>query len=77
MSKPNVHVTFDSDSKRWKVSRAGASRASGYYPTAADALDAGRDTARRERVELIKHRKDNSRIHQRDSYGNDPYPPRG
>lgn len=77
MSSRDVHVTYDGDREEWKVSRSGASRASGYYPTAADALDAGRNTARREGVELIKHRKADGQIHQRDSYGNDPHPPRG
>ena len=35
---------------------------------------AARDTARRERVEVVEHGR-NGRIQDSDSYGNDPHPP--
>ena len=74
MSKPPVHTVPHEDG--WANRRAGASRASKTFPTKAAAQQAGRETARREGTEHIVHRKDGT-IGERNSYGNDPYPPRG
>jgi hypothetical protein len=46
------------------------------FPTKAEAQDAGRRTARRERVEHLIHSRDGA-IAERNSYGPDPFPPRG
>ena len=46
------------------------------FPTKAAAQAAGRETARRERTEHIIHKKDGE-IGSRNSYGNDPHPPKG
>lgn len=72
--KPNVHIVPRDG--EWAVVREHAERDSSHHPTQADAIDAGRTTAEREGVELIIHRP-NGQIRDRDSYGNDPYPPRG
>ena len=40
-----------------------------------DAMNAARDTARRERVEVVDHGRD-GKIRDSDSYGNDPNPPK-
>ena len=69
----NIHVTRREDG--WAVVREGADRASSLHPTQSGALDVGRDMARRERGELFIHDRDN-RIRDRDSFGNDPFPPR-
>jgi hypothetical protein len=74
MSKPNVWVTREGDD--WVVRREGAERASSRHGTQQDALAAGRDTARREKVELIWQGRDR-KIQGRNSYGNDPHPPKG
>ena len=74
MSKPPVHTVPHEDG--WANRRAGASRASKTFPTKTAAQQAGRETARREGTEHIIHRKDGT-IGERNSYGNDPYPPRG
>jgi hypothetical protein len=50
-------------------------RAGGVYDTKAEALDEARVQARRDRVEVVIHRKDGT-IQDSDSYGNDPLPPR-
>ncbi|MBF4162577.1 DUF2188 domain-containing protein [Nocardioides acrostichi] len=73
--RKNVHVTPREDG-RWSVSRDNASRASSVHDTQADAASAGRSTARRDQVEFLLHGRD-GRIRERDSYGNDPYPPKG
>lgn len=70
-----VHVT-PRDDGRWNVQREGADRASSIHDTQADAIDAGRTTARREKTELHIHGR-NGQVRARDSYGSDPYPPKG
>jgi len=70
-----IHVTPHPDGG-WQVKRGGASRASSRHNTQKDALDKARDIARKEGLELVIHRPD-GRIRAKDSYGNDPYPPRG
>lgn len=72
--KPNVWVTRDGD--EWLVRREGAERASSRHSTQREALDVGRNTARREGVELIWQGRDH-KIQGRDSYGQDPFPPPG
>ena len=74
MSKRNVHTVPHDDG--WANRREGSDRASGVYPTKEAAEQVGRDTARRERVEHLIHRRDGT-IGERNSYGHDPYPPRG
>jgi YD repeat-containing protein len=74
MSDKNVHVTPHGD--RWAVDRDGSQRVSSVHDTQAEAEAAGRATARREQVEFFLHGR-NGQIRERDSYGNDPYPPRG
>lgn len=77
MATGNVHTTYDRERGRWKNKREGAQRASGYYDTAAAASVAGQGLARSTGDEWLKHRKDNARIHERNTYGDDPFPPRG
>ena len=73
MSDKNVHVTPRDG--RWAVEREDNQRASSLHDTQAEAEAAGRVTARAAgRVYL--HGRD-GQIRERESYGNDPYPPRG
>ena len=74
MAGTGVHVTPRDEG--WAVEREGSERASSLHDTQAEAEAAGRATARREQVEFYLHGRD-GRIRERDSYGNDPYPPRG
>ena len=74
MAKPNVHVVPRDGG--WAVQRAGGQRASSLHETQADAVDRGREQARRDGVELLIHGED-GRIRERDSHGNDPHPPTG
>jgi hypothetical protein len=68
-----IHVVPHPDG--WAVKKAGSERASSVHRTQAEALDAARSQARRERVELVIHGRD-GRIRDSDSYGNDPNPPK-
>lgn len=60
----------------WSVRKAGSSRASGTFSTQGEAIERARDIARNQGSELYIHGRD-GRIRERDSYGNDPHPPKG
>ena len=60
----------------WGVKKAGASRASSVHRTQADAIAAATQIARNQKTELYIHGRD-GRIRERNSYGNDPHPPKG
>lgn len=74
MSKRDQHVVPHKDG--WAVRGAGSRRASSVHSTQGDAIDAGRSIARNQRTELYVHRRD-GRIRERDTHGNDPFPPKG
>lgn len=69
-----IHVVPHDDG--WATRREGADRVSRTYGTQAEATEAARTTAIRERGEVVIHRPD-GRIRDANSYGNDPFPPRG
>jgi hypothetical protein len=70
----NQHVVPNGD--KWGVRGAGNSRITSTHPTQADAMDRARDIARKQNSEMFIHRP-NGQIRDRNSYGNDPYPPKG
>ncbi len=70
----NQHVVPHQDG--WAVRGAGNQRATSEHPTQAEAIDTGRQIARNQGSELLIHGR-NGQIRERDSYGNDPFPPRG
>jgi len=74
MAKRNQHVVPHGD--RWAVRGAGSQKASSVHETQAEAIDAARAVARRQGTEMFIHRP-NGQIRERNSYGNDPYPPEG
>ena len=69
----NQHVVPYGD--RWAVRGAGNSRVTSAYGTQAEAIDAGREIAINQNSELFIHGR-NGQIRDRDSYGNDPMPPK-
>jgi hypothetical protein len=72
--KPAVHVTPHKDG--WAVAREGSKRASSVHPTQKAAAEVGRAAARKDQTEFMLHGK-NGQIRAKDSYGNDPSPPKG
>jgi len=60
----------------WGNQGEGSNRVAKVFPTKAQAQEAGRVTAKREHVEHLIHNQDGA-ISERNSYGNDPYLPRG
>lgn len=75
MYKQNEHVTKRDDGK-WQVIGEGNKRASAVTDTQAQAIVIGRDLAIKNKSELLIHG-ENGRIREKNSYGNDPFPPRG
>lgn len=61
---------------KWAVRRAGAQKASGVYPTQAEAIESAKKIAARQKTELYIHGRD-GRIRERSTYGRDPFPPKG
>ncbi len=74
MKKSNQHVVTHNG--EWAVRRENSSRVTGTFPTQREAIDAGREIARNQNSELVIHRP-NGQIRDKDSYGNDPFPPKG
>lgn len=72
--KPPVHTVPHGDG--WANRREGAKSVSRTFETKAPAEKAGRETARRDKTEHLIHNRD-GQISERNSYGNDPNPPRG
>lgn len=71
----NQHVTPHPDGG-WQVKGAGNSKATIRTETQAEAIAVAREIARNQEAELFINGVD-GRIRERDSYGNDPYPPEG
>lgn len=70
----NVHIVPHSEG--WAVRIEGNDRATSVHRTQEQAIDAGRERARRDETEILIHG-ENGRIRDRDSYGNDTFPPKG
>lgn len=73
MSKKNQHVV--PKGKDWAVKGEGNKRATKIVDTQADAIKIAREIAINKKSEVVIHRPD-GKIRDKDSYGNDPYPPK-
>ncbi len=71
----NQHITPHPNGG-WQVKGAGNSRATVRTNTQKQAIDVGRAIAQNQQSELVIHRT-NGQIRAKDSYGNDPFPPKG
>ncbi|WP_443971309.1 DUF2188 domain-containing protein [Sphingobium sp. CR28] len=74
MSGKNQHVVPHAGG--WAVRGAGNERATSVHETQAAAIEAARSIARNQESELLIHGR-NGQIRERDSFGGDPFPPRG
>lgn len=75
MAGRNQHVTRHS-AGGWQVKGAGNSRATVRTSTQKEAIDVARSIAINQKSEVVIHGT-NGQIRAKDSYGNDPYPPKG
>lgn len=74
MSGKNQHVVPHDNG--WAVRGAGNSKVTETFDTQREAIDRARDIAINQGSELFVHG-ENGQIRERNSYGNDPYPPKG
>ncbi len=72
--KPSQHIVPHKDG--WAVKKGGASRAAAVTETQQEAIDKGIEIAKSQGTELVIHGKD-GKIREKNSYGNDPFPPKG
>jgi len=73
MSKKNQHVV--PSGKDWAVKGAGNHRKTATVNTQFEAIRIAREIAINQRSEVVIHRPDGT-IRDKDSYGNDPNPPK-
>ena len=74
MSK-NQHVT-PHQGGGWQVKGAGNQRATVVTHTQQEAIQIGKSIAQNKKAELFIHNKQ-GQIRERNTYGHDPYPPKG
>lgn len=74
MSRKDQHVV--PHDRGWAVKGQGNSRGSSVHHTQAQAIEAARQTAINQKSEVLIHGR-NGQIRARDSFGPDPYPPKG
>ena len=72
--KKNQHVVPNADGG-WSVIGEGNSKATKNTVTKKEAIDVARKIAKNQNSELVIHGK-NGKIQDKDSYGNDSFPPR-
>lgn len=75
MNKKPIH-TVPNSSGGWDNKRQGNDRSIGHANTKAEAVKIGREQAVKDKTEHFIHNK-NGQFGQRNSYGNDPFPPKG
>lgn len=73
MGKKDIHVVPHQDG--WATKKEGSSRAGRVTDTQKQAIDQAVTQAKRDKVEVVIHRKDGT-IRDSDSYGNDPSRPK-
>ena len=71
----NQHV-IRRDNHLWAVRGDGNTRDTSHLPTQKAAMQAAREIAKNQHSEVLVHGV-NGQIRQKNSYGNDPFPPRG
>lgn len=73
--KKNQHVT-PSSGGGWQVKGAGNSKATKITKTQSEAISFAKAIAKNQQSELIIHNQ-RGQIREKNSFGNDPYPPKG
>ena len=69
----NQHVVKHQEG--WAVKGAGNEKATTVTPTQLEAIEAAREIAIKQQSEVVIHGRD-GKIRDKDSYGNDPFPPK-
>jgi hypothetical protein len=74
MIKKNQHVVPHKNG--WAIKGAGNNKATKITSTQQEAINIARDISKNKKSELIVHNK-KGQIRQKDSFGNDNFPPKG
>ena len=74
MKGKNQHVVPHDDG--WAVKGAGNEKATSVHATQAQAIQEAKQIAQNQQSEMLIHGK-NGQIRERNTYGDDPYPPKG
>lgn len=72
----NIHTVYNSDKHRWENKSEGNSDPLSWHHTKDNAEDRAQNLAEDRGVEHFIHGRD-GKIQERNSYGSDPFPPRG
>jgi uncharacterized protein YdaT len=70
----NQHVVKREEG--WAVKKEGADRDTSHHDTQKEAIDAATEIAKNQKSEVVIHGED-GKIRDKNSYGNDPFPPQG
>lgn len=73
MSRKTQHVVPNDDG--WAVKKGGSDRATKIVPTQKEAIEIAKEISKNQGAELFIHGND-GKIRERNSYGNDPFPPK-
>ncbi len=74
MTKKNQHVVPHDNG--WAVKGAGNSKATSVHSTQAEAIKDAKEIAQNQQSEMFIHGT-NGQIRERNTYGDDPFPPKG
>jgi hypothetical protein len=72
----NVHIVKSKNGEDWSVKTENSERAFRNVSTQKEAIEIGKSVAKNNGAELLIHGKD-GRIRDKNSFGNDNYPPKG
>ena len=75
MAGKNQHVVPDGNGG-WNVKGEGNSKATANFNTKADAINKAVQISKNQQSEMFIHGR-NGQIRERNTYGNDPFPPKG
>ncbi len=76
MTNKSVHVVPNKERGGWDVKTSGSQRAYKHTDTQKEAINIARPLSRNQDAELNIHNR-KGQIREKDSHGNDPFPPRG
>lgn len=74
MTKKTQHVVKN-PTGGWSVKKGGSAKATKVHKTQREAITHGREIAKNQKAEFYVHGRD-GKIREKDSYGNDPMPPK-
>lgn len=75
MPKKNIHTVYNKDRKMWETKKEGQNKPLASSHTKQTAEEKSIREAKKTKVEHVIHNKD-GKISDKDSYGNDPNPPK-